>query len=94
MNETLQRLNRQHQKILKIFIRENALTINKRVEKENVKIGIIEKKMNLAIMQHKNDLQMIKGAIGLLNVQIRELEMNVLPNTIFGGSRGRVRKTC
>ena len=45
-------------------------------------------------MQHKNDLQMIKGAIGLLNVQIREVEMNVLPNTIFGGSRGRVRKTC
>lgn len=91
ISETCQRLDRQHQKILKAFITENALKINKRVENENMAIAQVEEKRDFAIMQHKNDLQRIKGKIDLLKAQMTEIEMNVLPNSIFGGIRGRIR---
>jgi len=91
ISETCRRLDRQHNRILKVFVAENALTINKRVENENMAIGQVEEKRDFSITQHKNDLQRIKGKIDLLNAQMMNIEMNVLPNTIFGGSRGRYK---
>lgn len=91
INETCQRLDKQHQKILKGFITENALIINKRVESENKAIAQVEAKRNFIIKRHKNDLQRIKGKINHFNAQMTEIDMNVLPNTIFGGNRGRYK---